>query len=437
MIRKAVVLLFLFVYAAFSQDDELLKKLKALPDVAEVTPIKADSMFKAGYELRIRQPLDHAVPGGKKFLQSVYVAHISYDRPVLFETEGYSASARSGGHARELTGILKSNQIVVEHRFFGKSCPDSLEWRYLTTKQAADDHHHITRLLKNIYKGKWVSSGTSKGGQTTLFYRYYYPQDVDASVPYVAPVNLSQEDPRIITWLRTVGTPEEREKIRNFQIAMLKREKEILPLMDTLAAGRKMTFSIGTATAYEYSVLEYPCAFWQYGSLTSSIPSLDVPADSMLRHLDKVASLRYYSDQGIKAFHPFQYQAYTEIGYYGYDITDFKGLLTAVTNPTNVILAPQNVELKFNPATMYNIYTWLRDNGSNIIYIYGEKDLWSATAMELSGKTNSIKMVHKGGCHRARIRDLSPEQKATISSALQQWLNLPSSELTMVPSPAR
>jgi len=428
MIRKTLVLVVLFTWVAWAQDDDLQKKLEALPDVAEVTPIKTDSMFKAGYQLLIRQPLDHANPAGKTFLQSVYVAHVSYDRPVLLETEGYAASARSGGRARELTAILRSNQVVVEHRFFGTSCPDSLEWRYLTTEQAAEDHHRITTILKTIYKGRWVSSGTSKGGQTTLFYRYYYPDDVDVSVPYVAPVNLTQEDPRIIAWLRTVGTPEEREKIREFQIAMLKREKEILPLMDTFAVGHKMTFSIGTALAYEYCVLEYPCAFWQYGSLTSSIPPPDAPADSMLRHLDKVASIFFYSDKGIKAYQPFQYQAYTEIGYYGYDITDFKGLLTAVRNPTNIILAPQNVELKFNPMVMYNVYTWLRDHGSNIIYIYGEKDLWSATAMQLSGKTNALKLVNKGGSHRTRIRDLTQEQQAAIYEALKEWLNLPSIE---------
>jgi len=437
MIRRTMVLLVLFVCFASAQDDELLMRLKALPDVVDATPMKADSTFSAGFELRIRQPLDHANPDGRMFQQSVYLAHAGYDRPVLLETEGYAASARSGGHARELARILKSNQIVVEHRFFGRSRPDSIEWQFLTTKQAADDLHRITVLLKSIYKGKWVSSGTSKGGQTSLFYRYYYPDDVDASVPYVAPVNLSQEDPRIIAWLRTVGTPEEREKIRNFQIAMLTREKEILPLMETLAVQKNLTFSIGTAKAYEYSVLEYPCAFWQYGSVTSSIPPPDAPGDSMLHHLNKVASLFYYSDQGIKAFEPFQYQAYTEIGYYGYDITDLRGLLTTVTSPTNIILAPRNVELKFNPSVMYGVYTWLRDHGSNIIYIYGEKDIWSATAMELSGKTNALRLIHKGGSHRVRIRDLSPEQQKVLYSALTRWLSLSPDELTVVSSSAR
>ena len=420
MIQRTLFLLLLLCSIAAAQDDALFEKLKALPDVVEVVAIPTDTLFKAGFELRIRQPLDHAQPNGKSFLQSVFVDHIDYGRPVLFETEGYSV--RGAGRPRELTSILKSNQIVVEHRFFGRSSPDSLEWEYLTTKQAAGDHHHINVLLKTLYKGKWISSGTSKGGQTTLFYRYYYPSDVDVSVPYVAPVNLSQEDPRILTFLRTVGTPEVRERIRQFQISMLKREKEILPLVDTLARRGQFTFSIGKAKAYEYCVLEYPCGFWQYGSAPNSIPPPDAPADTMLNHLDRVSSLRYYADQGIKAFEPFQYQAYTEIGYYGYDITEFRGLLTAVTNPTNNILAPRNVELKFNPQTMYNVYTWLRDFGNNIIYIYGETDLWSATAMELSGKTNAIKIVKKGGSHRTRIRNLPEEQQATIYAALEDWL---------------
>ena len=421
--KRLLILVVFVVWTASAQNDALFKALRALPDVEEISAVKADSMFGAAYEIRVRQPLDHDNPAGKSFLQSVFIDHVDLSAPVLFETEGYAVS-RGAGRPRELASILHCNQIVVEHRFFGKSAPDSLEWRYLTTRQAAADHHHVNQLLKTIYKGKWVSSGTSKGGQTTLFYRYYYPGDVDASVAYVAPVNLSQEDPRIIKFLRTVGAQHERERLREFQLALLRREKEILPLVHDYGVSRKLTFSIGEAMAYEYSVLEFPCAYWQYGSDTTAIPPLDAPPDSMLRSLDRVANLFFYADQGIKAYQPFQYQAYTEIGYYGYDITDFRGLLTAIKNPTNIILAPKNVDLTFNPSTMYNVYSWLRDHGSNIIYIYGENDLWGSTAMELSGKTNAIKVVKAGGSHRTRIRTLAPEQQETVYSALESWLGV-------------
>ena len=423
MNRKLLLFFVVVAFVARAQDVGLQARLKALRDVEDVIPTTADTaFFKAGYELRVRQPLDHSNPGGKSFLQSVYVYHVDYDRPVVYVTEGYAS--RGSAKPNELTGLLRANQITVEHRFFGKSRPDSLEWKYLTTEQAAEDHHHITLLLKTLYGGAWVSTGISKGGQTTLFYRYYFPHDVDASVAYVAPVNLSQEDPRIIKFLRTVGTEQVRDKLKQFQIALLRRENEVLPLVDELARKKGYTFSIGRTLAYEYSVLEFPCGFWQYGHSPDEIPAPDAPPDSLLKALDRVASLFYYSDRGIQMFEPFQYQAYTEIGYYGYDIADFKPYLTVLKNPTNIILAPKNTELKFNPEVMYDVYTWLRDHGNNILYIYGETDLWGATAMELSGKTNAVKIVKPGGSHTTRIMNLPPEQKELVYSTLEQWLGV-------------
>jgi hypothetical protein len=421
---RQIFLLFALLTAptALAQESDLLAMLKALPDILDVVPLKTDSTFSAGFMFRIRQPLDHADSSKGTLLQSVYLAHVGFRVPVVLETEGYAV--HGGGRARELTTLLHGNQVIVEHRYFGKSVPDSMEWRYLTTKQAAEDLHHVTMLLKRLYTGKWVSSGTSKGGQTTLFYRYYFPDDVDASVPYVAPVNLSQEDPRILKFLRTVGTESQREKIRQFQITMLRREEEMLPLVDSLAGRRNFTFSIGKTMAYEYCVLEYPCAFWQYGSSSDDIPPPDAPADTLFNYLQKVSTIFYYADQGIKLYEPFQYQAYTEIGYYGYDITDFRGLLTAVKDPTNIILAPKHTDLTFHPETMYRVYTWLRDHGSNIIYIYGGNDLWGATAMELSGKTNALKFVKEGGSHRTRIKDLSPGQRDLLLRTLKGWLGL-------------
>ncbi|MFH0992464.1 MAG: hypothetical protein V1799_20890 [bacterium] len=327
MIRRLLLLLLLISFLAYGQSDELLQKLRAIPDIVGVTLIKTDSMFKAGYEIRIRQLLDH-------------------------------------------------------------------------------------------------SKGVSKGGHTTLLYRYYFPNDVDVSVPYVAPVNLAQEDPRIFTWLRSVGDPEWREKIKKYQFALLQRKTEILPLLDKLAQQKGYQFAIGKALVYEYAVLEYPFTFWQYGGAKySDIPSPQAPADSLLMHLEKVVGFSMYSDQSVTFYHPFFYQAYTEIGYYGYDITEFRGLLTAVKDPTNIILAPK-VHYVYNPSTMQNVYSWLRDYGNNIIYIYGGNDTWSATAMELSGKTNAIKIVKPGGFHGTTIGSLPPEQKELVLTTLEHWLNL-------------
>lgn len=108
----------------------------------------------------------------------------------------------TGGHPTrgnkepvELASLVKGNQIIVEHRCFGRSRRDSMDWKCLTTVKAAEDHHHIAPLLKTNNRGKWLSVGIRKRGQTTLFYRYYFPCEVDASVAHFAPVNFSQEDP--------------------------------------------------------------------------------------------------------------------------------------------------------------------------------------------------------------------------------------------------
>lgn len=172
-------------------------------------------------------------------------------------------------------------------------------------------------------------------------------------------------------------------------------------------------------------MLESLCAFSQYCYSSDDIPATDVPPDSLVSLLDRIASLFYYSDQGIEAYEALQCQAYTEIGYYWYDIMDFNPYPTVLNGPANRILGPRNVELKFNPNVMYTIYTWLRDHGNNILYIYGEYDRWGATAMERSGKTNPVKFVKADGSPRTRIANLPPDEMREAYSNLERWLEIP------------
>lgn len=427
--RYLAFLLILFVFVInttaqeVKQDSELLKKIKALPGVVEVKETRFDNKFYSeAYEIMFEQPLDHSKPDGEKFLQRFFISHKDYSKPVVLVTEGYSAG-RAG--VSEITRIVGGNQVTVEHRFFGRSVPKEMKWEHLTVKNSVDDLHRIVTTIKNLYSGKWVSTGASKSGQTTLYYKTFYPNDVDASVPYVAPINLAAEDPRIYSFLRNVGTEEGRRKVKEFQIAMFKREDEILPLIKEETNKRKMVFSIGFEAAYEYAVLEYEFAFWQYGSVkVADIPAPDAPKEKMIEHLNKTNAMYYYSDAGIKQFEAFIYQAYTEVGYYNYDISELKQYMKYVKNPTNTILGPKNVKMVFNPETMQKVYKFLQYEGNNIIYIYGEIDTWSSTAVELIGRTNSIKLVKKGGYHGSGVRDLSPEQKELFYINMEQWLGM-------------
>ena len=59
-----------------------------------------------------------------------------------------------------------------------------------------------------------------------------------------------------------------------------------------------------------------------------------------------------------------------------------------------------------------------------MIFIYGGNDTWSASAVELTGETNSIKMVKQGGSHRTRINSFSSEEKEIIYTTLEDWLDI-------------
>jgi hypothetical protein len=403
-------------------ESDLLQKLRVLPNVADVTATRFDRpSFSESYELVFTQPLDHQNPAGAKFQQHVFVAHAGYDKPVLLNTEGYAARGNSGG---ELQRILAANTVTVEHRFFGRSVPSPVKWEYLTVKQSADDLHAVVAALKTLYPGKWVSTGVSKGGQTSLFYRCYYPDDVDATVAYVAPVNVTQEDPRLYQFLQTAGDAATRRKIKDYQIALFQREDEVLPLVKAQADRSRWTFALGLSEAYEYGVLEYPYAFWQYGTKATDIPEPNAPAETLAAHYNRVGTLRYYSDQGKKPFEPFLYQAFTEIGFYNYDITDFKPYLKTLKNPTNLVLCPAGAKIVFNPATMAFVYHFLQYEAHRVVYIYGEQDAWSATQMQLIGRTDALKIVVADAHHGAGIRAFSPEQKDLFYSKMESWLGL-------------
>jgi pimeloyl-ACP methyl ester carboxylesterase len=398
---------------------ELYRQLKALPGVVDVKETRGQA-FKEAYEVTFQQPLDHTHPDQNKFTQRVFVGHAGYDRPVLLETEGYSARGLSGG---EMQRILDGNQVVVEHRFFGKSTPSPVQWEYMTVKQAADDMHAVVSALKTLYPGKWVSSGTSKGGQTALFFKCYYPDDVAATVAYVAPLNVAQEDPRIYQFLQTTGDEATRTKIKEFQIALLKHEDEILPLVKAEADRKNETFKMGLPAAFEYGVLEYPYAFWQYGTKPSDVPAADAPVEKLVEHYNRVNTLHYYSDQGKKQFEPFLYEAFSEIGYYNYDITDFKAYLKALKDPSNLVICPDGAKIVYNPATMAFVYHFLQYQANHVIYIYGDLDAWSATQMQLIGRTDAFKIVVKDSHHGARVGAFSPEQKELFYSNLERWLD--------------
>ncbi|MFT4971061.1 MAG: hypothetical protein ACI9XO_001808 [Paraglaciecola sp.] len=417
-------LAFTFLTTIISAQSALEKMLFDLPGVV-FKKLETPEGFEAAYELHIKQPLDHKDHSKGYIYQRAFLSHRGFNRPMVMATEGY---ARPRNRMYELTSMLDANQLDIEHRYFGTSVPDTLDYQYLTFEQMAEDLHHINQLFKKLYQEKWVSTGISKGGTTTIFYRYFYPNDVDVSVPYVAPVNYEYEEKRIYEFLDKVGTAECREDIKEIQVRLLQEREKVLPLLKWYAKGAKHKFTYLTLEeAFEYAVLEYPFSFWQWGHDCSKIPAADADLEVVLQNFMDVVGISFYADADMEAFASHYYQSSTQMGYYGYETAEFKGLLKALPTDSNpyASFTPNKMEVKFDGTLTNKVAKWLKTEGNNFLYINGGIDTWSATGVEKSDKVNSKWFVLEGKDHaKARIAHMTEEEKAEFEEALEMWLGV-------------
>lgn len=422
IIRLLAILLLILPLVSLAQDSELYKFLVSIPG-AEVKKVDS-SAYKEFYIVLLPQLVNHNDPSGAQFKQRIYVGHAGFDRPTVLVTEGYGAGNVNGFVVDEPTRILNANQLYVEHRYFDASAPTPLDWKYLTAEQDAGDYHYIRTLFGKIYKGKWVATGVSKGGQTTTEYKVFYPDDVDVSIPYVAPINYKRLDKRIDRHFGKVGTPECRDHIRKIQDYWLQNKKELLPKYEEYCTKVGFKFNLMPAEeAYDYSVLEFPFSFWQYYANCEKLP--DLPAttpDKMVKYLVRIVSPFWYTD-AVEAFSPANYQFYTQLGYYEYNERPFRKYLKKDDYP-NSAFVPKGVKIEWDNSYIRKLKKFMRNKPEHMIYIYGEDDPWGATSAKIKPGSGSLKMVQAGGTHGSHIGSLSQEQKKEVYDALSKWLGM-------------
>ena len=407
---------------------ELQNKMKEIANITEVKALESEE-FAEKYVTYFTQPIDHENPELGTFRQRVFVSHVGFDRPTVLVTEGYGASYASNPRYREeLSKWFNTNMIFVEYRYFLESTPEPRDWQYLTTKNSADDLHAIRNAFKQIYPGKWIATGISKGGQTTMLYRTFYPDDVDISVPYVAPLCYGVEDGRHEPFLRyKVGTAEERRTIENFQFEVLKRRATLQPLFDKHCAEKKYEFRAPLEEIYDYAVLEYPFALWQWGTPISTIPSLDASDEEIFKHLLAISDPSYFDVNGPYA--SFNVQACRELGYYGYDMRPFKDYMVIKSTKDYLrrLMLPEDAQfVKFDKTLGKKITKFLKKNDPKMIFIYGEIDPWSAAAvtwLNTNKKKNLHIFVEPRGSHKARISTLPEDMQKEAKALIQKWLD--------------
>lgn len=404
---------------------DLKGKLESLKGISGIEKLETE-LYPEKYLVRIEQQTDHDNPSAGTFKQRVVVFHAGFDRPTVLVTEGYGgAYALNPKYQEELSKLFNTNVIFVEYRYFLESTPEPKNWDYLTVENSLYDLHNVVNTFKQIYKGKWISTGISKGGQTTMFFRTYFPDDVDFSVPYVAPLNRAVEDGRHEIFLQKVGTAEERKKIEDFQIEILKRRDNIVPMLEAYTKEKGYEYRIPMDEVLDFAVLEYPFALWQWGTPVSTIPDLKSDDKTLFNHLMKISEPSYFAEG--QSTISFNVQAARELGYYGYDIKPFKKYLSikSAKGYLNRIMLPKELvdKVEFRPELYNKVSKFLKENDPKMIYIYGEVDPWSATRIpDFEGKKNLQIYIQPGGSHRARISNMPDDMKKKIMNQIKEWL---------------
>ncbi len=404
--------------------DDLLDTLKAIPDltVDEVSsPVAGARLF----EITITQPEDHDNPQSPTFQQHLSLLHRSADAPmVVFSTGYYKAD---GGYEDEITAVFETNQISVEHRFFAPSIPDNPDWSKLTIEQSAADYHHIAEVFHPLYQGKWLATGGSKGGMTSVYFRRFYPDDVDVTVPYVAPNSLGAPDPRYPIFLSQVGDPACRAAVEDVQREFLLRRPAMKAQMLDLASQFGATFDVlGVDKALEHAAIETGFAFWQYygSSNCDMVPSTGASDQDIFQFVADVSSAYYYSDEGVQAFVPYYYQAAAQLGYPAPKEDIVSDLLMFPGTDVATSYLPGVPMPTFDPASMQDIAAWVATEGQRFLFIYGQNDPWSAGAFTFGNANDSYLYTVPDGTHGSAINDLPLPERDAAFGKIAAWLGV-------------
>ena len=373
------------------------------------------------------QPTDHHAKNGERFEQRITLWHRGFDRPMVLATSGYGGT--TGAYAAEPTTLVTGNQLDIEQRFFNKSTPASKDWSKLDIWQAATDHHRIVESFKTLYGAKWLSTGASKGGMTSVYHRRFYPADVDATIAYVAPHDTVNEDDSYVDFIQHAGNdPACNEALRMMQRNALYQRQAMVAKV----AARKDKYDLGYGSAdrvLEAAVLETPFQFWQYRTQANcaQIPGKTATAEQLFTFIDGIVDWSTYSDDGIAPYLPYYYQSVAQLnwpdGVTG--TTWIKGLLRYPEASAATATVPDAIEPKHDPQAMLDVDHWVKTAAERILFVYGENDPWSAEPFIGGPGTKDCHWyVVPGGNHGANLAGLPKAERAEATAQVRAWAGI-------------
>ncbi len=419
--------------AATVRAEDIAGRLAAIPGMT-VSERQAPAPGFRFFFLTYRQPVDHTNPAGPTFPQRLQLLHRGLDRPMVLHTTGYDMPENA--FRSEPTQLVDGNQISVEQRFFGPSRPNPADWNKLDIWQAATDHHRLVQALKPVYDRKWLSTGASKGGMTSVYHRRFYPRDVDGVVAYVAPNDTNNNADRAYDdFFASVGsTPACRTALKALQEEALSRRTELVNAYDAYAAANDLRFDRvfgSTDKAFEMAVLDTEWAFWQYSNEANcgAVPGPDATTQEIFAFIDQVAGFSFYADDTILSYAPYFYQAATELGWPQPRFAHLRGLLRYPGLYQANSSLPAELRARHDAWPMIDVDRWVSTTASQMLFVYGSNDPWGAEPFHPSGK-DSYTYTAPGANHGANIARLTPADAAAARATVKRWAGVPATAVT-------
>jgi hypothetical protein len=411
--------------------DQLMARLRALQGVTVQEGDGAPENLSY-YILHFTQPIDHNDPSQGTFQLQVSLLHRNElaPFPMIIYTSGYADEERNS--PVELTTLLDANQVSIEHRFFGASRPDPIDWGKLTVEQAAADEHDVITALRTIYDGSFLSAGESKGGITALIHRSLYPDDVNGTVAYVAPMSFNAPDPRYPAQFDVIGMADCRAAVRSVASEMLTRRSQMLDHAKLQDGHAYTLVKIGPAVEAAVAGLEW--GFWQTAGADhcNSVPPTTASDDDLFTFLEQMSPVSEYDDEHLGYYGPYYYQSYAQLGYpddtvayltdqLWYSEDDYRGEL-----PTT--------EPAFDPDAMDDVQEWLEspatdaydpvtraDLGKHLMFIYGAWDPWFAGRVAIGDAGDTVTFIKAQGNHDTKLATLDAVDRVQAFSYIKHW----------------
>ena len=445
---------------------DLLAKVENVASFEAFTPEKDLVGYTECYKVFFNQPIDHENPSAGAMKQKAFIYFKGFDRPTVMYTGGYNVPdyRKDAICNLDISSNMDANLIVVEHRYFGdsKNLSDT-KWDYLTIEQAAADHHAIFEPLKKILPKEWISTGTSKDGMTSLFYRYFYPDDMTVTTAFCSPFMTSLYYKPVGTYLDSEsGSDAERDNMHkicfklyedwghgglyNTYIQMCKDYNEQLK---ALHPEQTEPWFQGDMDTYLYALQEF--FFGQFSYYTAderalNIPSADADTEVILDYIyfrDVLTQndLWKYDSPMMKPVdeedfywkdrddYPYYIQTAKQLGQLTYDFSRYESLNNLGQNP--------------NPSALFDQDCWLYDTYDNsrivdmrenfipntdcpILFYYAKNDPWTGARPDKINKNTSIMLIGERGVHNQDFNNpehFSQDDRQQIMDFLARYVD--------------